>query len=93
MSICKGCGAEIRFIHTPKGKYIPCDAQCVSYIPAENGRYNVVTYGGEVVKAVGIVVGRAAADGEKGFLPHWANCPASGKFRRKSSDRRTANKM
>lgn len=79
MAICKGCGASIIWIRSARGKPIPCEPDPVPYWVRPGASKRVVTPNGEV---------RACEfDGEPndaygtGYFPHWANCPAAGKFR------------
>ena len=81
VSACRGCGAQIDWITTREGKYMPVDPEPV--LVAEGGgtdRY--VTGEGAVI------LGRPALPGDKrpgleaAFVPHWKTCRASGRFRR-----------
>lgn len=82
MSICKGCGARIDWVHTKAGKVMPVDEEPVMVIEGE-GRNVFVTDEGDVI------TGRQALPEEENrelpvaFAPHWATCPAAGDFRRR----------
>ena len=81
MSICKGCGAEIRWIRMPSGKAMPVDVPGVPFTPGggptrfilENGS---ITYG---------VKGRSGP--MIGYVPHWSTCPAAGHFKKGGGER------
>ena len=77
MSICKGCGWEIRWITTAAGKHMPVDAERVHFTPA-GGPDTFVTDQGKIVRGY---KGRSGT--EVGYVPHWASCPAAGYFRRR----------
>lgn len=83
MSICKGCGASIDWVHTKSGKMMPIDEEPVMVIEGD-GRNVFVTDEGDTI------TGRRALPEEENrelpvaFVPHWATCPAAGVFRRRS---------
>lgn len=80
MSICKGCGREIRWIKTPSGKSMPVDAEAVSFTPA-GGPETFVTELGKVVR------GRRDSEGyDLGYISHFATCPAAKHFRRRDQE-------
>lgn len=79
MKICKcnSCGADMVWIKTTKGKYMPCDARAVQYQNNERGKDVIVLENGEVihasiVKLVGALT--PIIDGE-GYTSHFATCP------------------
>lgn len=78
--LCSGCAAEIIFIQTPDGKYIPCDADPIAYWPG--GHEKIVLKNGEVVS--GEYDGIPGMEEGIGYAPHWATCPKASAFRRKS---------
>lgn len=80
MAICKGCGAEIIWIHTPKGKGMPCNPLKVPYWPKEGAPEKVVTPSGEVVRCY---LGGDLNKADYGYIPHWRTCPDAGRFRRR----------
>lgn len=100
MARCRACRAEIEWVLTPRGKWMPVDARPYFVIREaapdgvlEQYRAAVVTDEGAVVW--GIVVGQddslsGAAEiarlvgGTIGRRPHWASCPDAERF----SDRR-----
>lgn len=79
MSICKGCGQEIKWIRTGTGRSMPCDLPPVNFTPG-GGPETFVTEAGKVER------GQKRKDGtEKGYQSHFATCPCAGAFRRKEN--------
>lgn len=84
---CRGCGAEICFIKTVKGKSIPVDPEPVSFVPG-GGPNTYVIITGEVKR------GRETEHGDEnvttwlGYRSHFANCPAADEFRKKQKSER-----
>lgn len=76
MSRCKGCGAEITFVRTKDGKWMPGDAY--GYYSSASGG-SVVLSSGEVVQA------KDLKKSIKAYRPHWASCPAMAQFKKKES--------
>ena len=83
MAKCRGCGKEIIWIKTATGKAMPCDPEPVAYWQTAGGKRRIVTPNGEVIaceldgspdRATGI-----------GYIPHWATCPAAGRFHKGGS--------
>lgn len=80
MSYCKDCGAEIDWLRTEDGRYIPVDPEPVFVIEGEGtDRF----YDDEM----GAITGRLARPEEVrtkeekintpiAFVPHWRTCPA-----------------
>lgn len=79
MSKCKGCGADLRWISTKTGKAMPCDAKAVRYWRNDKGKQLVVLLNGEVVRC-DLTGDQNEVTGE-GYIPHWATCPFSKKFK------------
>ena len=77
MSKCRSCNAEIVWIQTPKGKWIPCDAGLIAY--KEGGNELLVKDDGSTVRCT--TVFEEKADG-MARMAHWATCPGADKFRR-----------
>ncbi len=77
-SVCRACGAEIRWITMRTGKHMPVECEPFQLIPARDGAWTGVTYDGRVVKGY-------KADGGQGirvYAPHWARCVAYGKTKK-----------
>lgn len=77
---CRGCGAEIAFIKTVKGKTMPVDPEARFYIPEEDGQDVYVTADGRIAR------GREVDETHEGdialgYISHWATCPESDRFR------------
>jgi len=62
----------IKYIRTPKGRFMLCEPSAVYYIPHPTGYDLVVTPGGEVVH--GYVINSRDDNARMGYAPHWANC-------------------
>lgn len=82
MSICKGCGAHIDWIHTKAGKTMPVDEEPVMVIEGE-GRDVFVTDEGDTITGRRALPHEESRELPVAFVPHWATCPAAGQFRRK----------
>lgn len=82
ISKCKACGAPIAWVGTRGGKFMPCDAKVVWFVPSPTGSRTFITITGDTVR------GEIAAEGQSpvtiGRVPHWATCPKAGDFRRKN---------
>lgn len=74
MATCKKCQAEIKWITTIAGKYIPVDPAEVAGIDLEHID-TLITHDGQILK------GKNAAIAV-GFIPHWATCPFADDFRK-----------
>lgn len=90
---CRGCGAEIAFIKTEKGKSMPVDPEAVYFIP-DCGCSVFVMADGSTRR------GRVADEEEKategvpggpeiGYRSHFSSCPAADQFHRKNKSERT----
>ena len=80
---CRGCGADIVWIHTPGGKSMPCDVDPVLYRARAGAPGKVVTPNGEVLSCE-LNVAPDEATGI-GYVSHFATCPQAEKFRRKEA--------
>jgi len=80
VSYCKSCGAEIDWMRTEEGRYIPVDPDPVFVIEGE-GQEQFYT------EEEGVLAGRLAKPEEvqtlekkcntpMGWVPHWRTCPA-----------------
>ena len=82
MSICKSCGAEIRWIETKTGKMMPVNPYPHIYKRNPKGTCVLVTAAGEVVRCE-IVEDTGFKDGDDpaayadgvGYVSHFATCP------------------
>ena len=76
---CRGCGRDIAFIKTTKGKSMPVNPESVYFIPA-GGPNTYVMIDGSVKR------GREPhyGDGQSaiGYISHFATCPAAKDFRK-----------
>lgn len=71
---CKKCGAQIRFVRTKAGKWLPCDPHTKSHDALQG--HIMVTEDGRITK------NHTPLD--IGFVPHWATCPYAEEFRRRA---------
>ena len=80
MTVCRGCGAPIRFIGTAGGKSIPVDPDAVLYWQRAKAKGKVVTPNGELISCD--FEGDPNTPTGTGYVPHWATCPKADQFRR-----------
>jgi len=89
MSVCRGCGREIRWIRSTKtGKAMPVDAAAWPFIPG-GGPDTFITGDGRTVRGhrpTGKEIHDRIAT-QMGYTPHWATCPAAGHFRKGGGER------
>ncbi len=76
MNTCRGCGAEIRWIVMQSGKKMPVEPVMITIAEREKGSRTGVTEDGRVIR------GERASEGTACYAPHWANCPAMGRFKK-----------
>ena len=79
-SRCRGCGAEIAFIKTVKGKTMPVNPESVYFIPA--GGPNTYVLADGTVKR-GREPGFSEKGTEIGYISHFATCPEADSFRKR----------
>ena len=89
---CRGCGAEIGFIKTQKGKTMPVDAKS-KWIVTDPAGIPFVLADGSVVNAKEVECAddedAAKAGYQIGYVSHFATCPAADYFRKpRKSDRK-----
>lgn len=82
---CRGCGKEIAFIKTVKGKSMPVDPESVYFIPA-GGPNTYVMMDGRIQR------GREPRQEDNeavriGYRSHFVTCPAADDFRSKKKSR------
>lgn len=78
MPKCRKCGAEIRFVQTKSGKYMPVDPDRKPY--REGGSTVYITTDGQLIHGAE-PFGPEPVDGY-GYTPHWATCPNAEDFKR-----------
>lgn len=81
MATCSGCGAQIIWIQTQRGKKMPCDPKPVPYWAKEKAPGKVVTPAGALVSCE--FTGDLATATGVGYIPHWATCPKSKAFKKR----------
>lgn len=74
MATCKKCFAEIKWITTAAGRYLPVDPGEVSGVDLKEID-TLITPDGEILK------GKNAVEGF-GYIPHWATCPNAEEFKK-----------
>ena len=82
-SHCRGCGKQIAFIKTEKGKTMPVDPEPEYFIPA-GGPNTYVMIDGSIKR------GRKPDDGDKEeswivYISHFATCPKADDFRKRGA--------
>ena len=85
MSVCRGCGQQIRWIRMTGGRMMPVDPVPIYYEDKRDGAEVIVTEDGRIsagrTEAVAVVGSRV-----KGYRSHFASCPAAGQFRRRDRE-------
>ena len=78
MARCKGCNAEIVYVKTTAGKFMPCEIKKRTSDTLKPTQI-LVSGEGEVFSV------RALEPDEviEGYEPHWGNCPARKRFSKK----------
>ena len=84
---CRGCGAEICFIKTIKGKSMPVDPMSVYFIP-DAGSETFVMINGEVQHGREPERNEDQAKVWIGYRSHFATCTAADEFRKKQKSER-----
>ena len=79
---CRGCGQEIAFIKTVKGKPIPVNPDSVYFIPA-GGPNTYVMIEGSVQRGREPDWTDQGTPTQIGYVSHFATCPAEDRFRKK----------
>lgn len=90
MSVCRGCGKEIRWIKTKAGKAMPVDEPFVHFVPA-GGPDTFITGDGRTVRGRKPTWQDIESNNAMpaGYVPHWATCPAAGNFKKGREGRET----
>ncbi len=81
MAVCKACGELIVWIKTVAGKAMPCNPSPTYYWEKEKGSERIVLPNGEVLSCE--LMGDIKESTGLGYIPHWATCSNSDKFRKK----------
>ena len=76
---CRGCGKEIAFIKTTKGKAMPVNPESVKFVPA-GGPNTYVLMDGSVARGRGVEYGDTET--KIGYISHFATCTARDEFKR-----------
>ncbi len=82
MSYCKSCGAEIDWMRTEEGRYIPVDPEPVFVIEGEGQeRFYTEEEGalaGRLARPEEVQTLEQKANTPMGWVPHWRTCRARG---------------
>lgn len=74
---CRSCGAKILFLRTPKGKWLPVDAE-----PHDEGTVlNVPRRGGDPLARV-FTLAEIKRRGGQAYRPHFQTCPNADEHRK-----------
>lgn len=79
---CRGCGKEIAFIKTVKGKTMPVDPDAVRFIPA-GGPNTYVMMDGSIQRGRGLKHDDDNEGSMIGYISHFATCPNADDFRKR----------
>lgn len=79
---CRGCGADIAFIKTEKGKTMPVDPESKWFIPC-GGPNTYVLADGSVRRGREPDWADQGLEKEIGFISHFATCPERDRFRKR----------
>ena len=80
---CRGCGKEIGFIKTIRGKTIPVDPSSHKFLPDPEGENVYVTLEGTVEHGRELPILSNDPDLKYGFTSHFATCPEADRMRRR----------
>lgn len=75
---CRGCGAQIKFIKTSRGKWMPVDPEPIHASDVREGDY-LIGEDGELFK----ILGESDQENDFGYVPHFATCPKADEFKRR----------
>lgn len=80
MSVCRNCGAEIDWMRTEEGRYIPVDQEPVFVIEGD-GQEHFYTeeegvFTGRVARPEEVQTKEQKINAPIGFIPHWRTCLA-----------------
>lgn len=75
MSCCKFCGAQIDWIRTAQGKYMPVEFRPVLVMP-DRGDEVFITDEGEIVRGKRALPCAVGGGNIAAYVPHWAFCSA-----------------
>lgn len=78
MSKCRSCGAEIKFIQTTAGKWMPCNPDAIHFNECDEPT-TLVMEDGEVFKVN--PEHKYPQDDSFGYEPHWKSCPEADEWR------------
>lgn len=74
-STCKGCHAQVLWTQAANGSWMICNPEVILFTPG-GGTETFVTPEGKVVR------GKRSAEGQVGYISHWATCPNRDQFKK-----------
>ena len=80
---CRGCGEQIAFIKTERGKFLPVNTGSVSFVPAGGPNTYVMSDGTVKRGRETDWADRQQANFEVGYICHFATCKAADSFRKR----------
>lgn len=82
-SRCSKCGRAIKWVKTPKGKWMPLDAGLIPYRLNPEGKDTLIDDGGRAIRVDIPDIADPLIDGYA-RRSHWATCPYADDFRKKA---------
>ena len=73
MAWCKFCGAQIDWIRTAAGKYMPVEYRPVMVMP-DRGTEIFIADEGETIKGTRTLPGAVGGGNIAAYVPHWTRC-------------------
>ena len=81
VTTCRSCGAQIVWRKTASGKLMPCEAYPIDIMPNRDSKFKALDKYGKLIPCDKLAA--AMETSERAWEPHWANCNAPDKFRRR----------
>jgi hypothetical protein len=86
LTLCRGCAATIRFVRMHTNRHMPVEPVPLDVwlVPGEGpGRITLVdAINGTVLGGIPVSDQGPTARRVRGYVPHWAKCPAAKRFKR-----------
>ncbi|MCD8333762.1 MAG: hypothetical protein LUC35_00085 [Clostridiales bacterium] len=86
MSICNSCGAQISWVKTKNGKWMPVETITVPVLPGE-GKDTFITNDGDIIHGKHYREFKKNPNTVAGYVPHWANCPGAARHRKRGTEK------
>lgn len=81
VTTCRSCGAPIVWKKTASGKSMPCEAYPITIVPNPKSKFKALDKYGKLIPCD--KVSEPSELSETAWEPHWGNCSAPDKFRRR----------